>query len=119
MYADKTTGSMQRAIDETNRRRKMQIEFNMRNGVKPRSIEKSVGDILEGASSASKTKLRGSIKSKTLSDDILNSKPISNIASEIKKLEEKMYQHAKNLEFEEAARVRDLLTRLRERSLAS
>ncbi|MED5560530.1 MAG: UvrB/UvrC motif-containing protein, partial [Pseudomonadota bacterium] len=68
---------------------------------------------------ASKTKLRGSIQSKTLSDDILNSKPISNIASEIKKLEEKMYQHAKNLEFEEAARVRDLLTKLRERSLAS
>ena len=119
LYADKTTGSMQRAIDETNRRRKMQIEFNMRNGMKPRSIEKSVGDIMEGASSASKTKLRGSIKSKTLSDDILNSKPISNIASEIKKLEEKMYQHAKNLEFEEAARVRDLLTKLRERSLAS
>ena len=119
LYADKTTGSMQRAIDETNRRRKMQIEFNIRNGVKPRSIEKSVGDIMEGASSASKTRLRGSIKSKTLSDDILSSKPISNIASEIKKLEEKMYQHAKNLEFEEAARVRDLLTKLRERSLAS
>ncbi len=119
LYADKTTGSMQRAIDETNRRRKMQIEYNMRNGIKPRSIEKSVGDIMEGASSASKTKLRGSIKSKTLSDDILNSKPISNIASEIKKLEEKMYQHAKNLEFEEAATVRDLLTKLRERSLAS
>jgi excinuclease ABC subunit B len=119
LYADKTTGSMQRAIDETNRRRKMQIEFNMRNGVKPRSIEKSVGDIMEGASPAGKTRLSGSIKSKTLSDDILNSKPISNIASEIKKLEEKMYQHAKNLEFEDAARVRDLLTKLRERSLAS
>ncbi len=119
LYADKTTGSMQRAIDETNRRRKMQIEFNMRNGIKPRSIVKSVGDIMESASPASKTKLGGSIKSKTLSDDILNSKPISNIASEIKKLEEKMYQHAKNLEFEEAATVRDLLTKLRERSLAS
>ncbi len=119
LYADKTTGSMQRAIYETNRRRKMQIEFNMLNGVKPRSIEKSVGDIMEGASAASKPKLRGSIKSKILSDDILNSQPISNIASEIKKLEEKMYQHAKNLEFEEAARVRDLLTKLRERSLAS
>ena len=119
LYADKTTGSMQRAIDETNRRRKMQIEFNMRNGMKPRSIEKSVGDIMEGASAARKTKLGGSIKSKILSDDILKLKPISNIASEIKKLEEKMYQHAKNLEFEEAARVRDLLTKLRERSLAS
>ena len=119
LYADKTTGSMQRAIDETNRRRKMQIEFNLKNGIQPKGIVKNVGDIMEGATSSSKGKHRGSIKSKTLSDDILNSQPISNIALEIKKLEEQMYKHAKNLEFEEAARVRDLLTKLRERSLAS
>ncbi len=119
LYADRTTGSMQRAIDETNRRRKMQIEFNLKNGIQPKGIVKNVGDIMEGATSSSKDKHIGSIKSKTLSDDILNSQPISNIALEIKKLEEQMYKHAKNLEFEEAARVRDLLTKLRERSLAS
>ena len=119
LYADRTTGSMQRAIDETNRRRKMQIEFNLKNGIQPKGIVKNVGDILEGASSSSKGKHISSIKSKTLSDDILNSQPISNIALEIKKLEEQMYKHAKNLEFEEAARVRDLLTKLRERSIAS
>ena len=119
LYADRTTGSMQRAIDETNRRRKMQIEFNLKNGIQPKGIVKNVGDILEGASSSSKGKHISSIKSKTLSDDILNSQPISNIALEIKKLEEQMYKHAKDLEFEEAARVRDLLTQLRERSLAS
>ncbi len=119
LYADKTTGSMQRAIDETNRRRKMQIEFNLKNGIQPKGIVKNVGDIMEGATSSSKGKHINSIKTKTLSDDILNSQPISNIALEIKKLEEQMYQHAKNLEFEQAARVRDLLTKLRERSLAS
>ena len=119
LYADKTTGSMQRAIDETNRRRKMQIEFNLKNGIQPKGIVKNVGDIMEGATSSSKGKHINSIKSKTLSDDILNSQPISNVALEIKKLEEQMYQHAKNLEFEQAARVRDLLTKLRERSLAS
>ena len=74
---------------------------------------------MEGSTSSSKGKHTSSKKSKTLSDDILNSQPISNIALEITKLEEKMYKHAKNLEFEEAARVRDLLTKLRERSLAS
>ncbi len=119
LYADKTTGSMQRAIDETNRRRKMQIEFNLKNGIQPKGIVKTVGDIMEGATSSSKGKHINSIKSKTLSDDILNSQPISNVALEIKKLEEQMYQHAKNLEFEQAARIRDLLTKLRERSLAS
>ena len=119
LYADKTTGSMQRAIDETNRRRKMQIEFNLKNGIQPKGIVKNVGDIMEGATSSSKGKHINSIKSKTLLDDILNSQPISNVALEIKKLEEQMYQHAKNLEFEQAARVRDLLTKLRERSLAS
>ena len=119
LYADKTTGSMQRAIDETNRRRKMQIEFNLKNGIQPKGIVKNVGDIMEGATSSSKGKHINSIKTKTLSDDILNSQPISNVALEIKKLEEQMYQHAKNLEFEQAARARDLLTKLRERLLAS
>ncbi len=119
LYADKTTGSMQRAIDETNRRRKMQIEFNLKNGIQPKGIVKNVGDIMEGATSSSKGKHINSIKTKTLSEDILNSQPISNVALEIKKLEEQMYQHAKNLEFEQAARARDLLTKLRERSLAS
>ena len=98
---------------------KMQIEFNMRKmGFKPRSIEK-VWEILEKVPRQQARRSLDDPKSKTLSDDILNIQPISNIALEIKKLEEKMYKHAKNLEFEDAARVRDLLTRLRERSIAS
>ena len=119
LYADKTTGSMERAISETNRRRKVQIEFNLKNGIKPEGIKKAVRDIMEGANTTLKNRSGRGSKSQNLADEILNSKPIANIALEIKNLEDQMYKHAKNLEFEDAARVRDLLGKLRERSLAS
>ncbi len=119
LYADKTTGSMERAIIETNRRRKMQIEFNLKHGIKPEGIKKAVRDIMEGANTTLKNRSGRGSKNKTLANEILNSKPIANIALEIKNLEDQMYKHAKNLEFEDAARVRDLLGKLRERSLAS
>ncbi len=118
LYADKTTGSMERAISETNRRRKMQIEFNLKNGVKPEGIKKAVRDIMEGANSTLKNRSGRASKSQSLADEILNSKPIANITLEIKNLEDQMYKHAKNLEFEDAARVRDLLGKLRARTLA-
>ena len=119
LYADKTTGSMERAISETNRRRKMQIEFNLKHGIKPEGIKKAVRDIMEGANTTLKNRSGRGSKNQTLANEILNSKPIANIALEIKNLEDQMYKHAKNLEFEDAARVRDLLGKLRERSLAS
>jgi excinuclease ABC subunit B len=119
LYADKTTGSMERAISETNRRRKMQIEFNLKHSIKPEGIKKAVRDIMEGANSTLKNRSGRASKSQSLADEILNSKPIANIALEIKNLEDQMYKHAKNLEFEDAARIRDLLGKLRERSLAS
>ncbi len=119
LYADKTTGSMERAIIETNRRRKVQIEFNLKHGIKPEGIKKAVRDIMEGANTTLKNRSGRGSKNQTLANEILNSKPIANIALEIKNLEDQMYKHAKNLEFEDAARVRDLLGKLRERSLAS
>ena len=119
LYADKTTGSMERAISETNRRRKVQIEFNLKHGIKPEGIKKAVRDIMEAANTALKNRSGRGSKSQSLADEILNSKPIANIALEIKNLEDQMYKHAKNLEFEDAARVRDLLGKLRQRSLAS
>ena len=119
LYADKTTGSMERAISETNRRRKVQIEFNLKHGIKPEGIKKAVRDIMEGANTTLKNRSGRGSKNQSLADEILNSKPIANIALEIKNLEDQMYKHAKNLEFEDAARVRDLLGKLRERSLAS
>ena len=97
----------------------MQIEFNLKHGIKPEGIKKAVRDIMEGANTTLKNRSGRGSKNQTLANEILNSKPIANIALEIKNLEDQMYKHAKNLEFEDAARVRDLLGKLRERSLAS
>jgi excinuclease ABC subunit B len=120
LYADKITGSMQRAMDETQRRRAMQIEFNQENGITPASIVKDVKDIMEGAYAATGQNRRDrKVAEEQAAYQVIGSQPIENIAKQIKRLEEKMYQQARNLEFEEAAKTRDLLGKLRERSLAS
>ncbi len=120
LYADKITGSMQRAIDETQRRRSLQMAHNQKYGVTPKSINKAVADIMEGAYAAPGKSKRGrKVAEDAAALDIRQGQPIENIAKEIKRLEDKMYQHARNLEFEEAAKTRDLLGALRERSLAS
>ena len=110
LYADKKTGSMERAITETNRRRKIQEEFNKKNSIQPKGIKKGIGDIMEGARS-----VKGKKKSKRKLDKIkdLNFEPIENfkdpikLRKEITQLEDQMYKFAKNLEFEEAAAYRD------------
>ena len=120
LYADKVTGSMQRAIDETERRRAMQVAFNERNGITPKSIIKGVKDIMEGAYAATGQNRRDRQAAQAnAAYDVIGAEPIKNIAKEIKRLEDKMYHHARNLEFEEAAQTRDLLGKLREKSLAS
>ncbi|MGB0450165.1 MAG: excinuclease ABC subunit UvrB [Porticoccaceae bacterium] len=120
LYADKITGSMQRAIDETERRRAKQIEHNKKHGMEPRGIKKSVADIMEGAyAGQGKTKRGKKVAegpgSYNISTDAV---PAGNIAKELKRLEEKMYQHARDLEFEEAAQTRDQIGKLREQMLA-
>ena len=110
LYADKKTGSMDRAITETDRRRKIQEEFNKKNSIKPKGIKKGIGDIMEGARS-----VKGKSKSKTKIDKLKNIdfEPIKNfddpikLKKEITRLEDQMYKYAKNLEFEEAAAYRD------------
>ncbi len=110
LYADKKTGSMDRAITETDRRRKIQEEFNKKNSIKPKGIKKGIGDIMEGARS-----VKGKNKSKRKLDKIKNVdfEPIDNfndpikLKKEITRLEDQMYKYAKNLEFEEAAAYRD------------
>ncbi len=120
LYADKITGSMQRAMDETERRRAMQIEFNKQHGITPKSIVKDVQDIMEGAYAATGQNRRDRKAAEAdAAYDVIGAEPIKNIAKEIKRLEDKMYQHARNLEFEEAAQTRDMLGKLREKSLAS
>ena len=110
LYADKKTGSMDRAITETDRRRKIQEEFNKKNSIKPKGIKKGIGDIMEGARS-----VKGKNKSKRKIDKLKNIdfEPIENfddpikLKKEITRLEDQMYKYAKNLEFEEAAAYRD------------
>ena len=110
LYADKKTGSMDRAITETDRRRKIQEEFNKKNSIKPKGIKKGIGDIMEGARS-----VKGKNKSRRKLDKLKNidfesienfDDPIK-LKKEITRLEDQMYKYAKNLEFEEAAAYRD------------
>jgi excinuclease ABC subunit B len=118
LYADKVTQSMQQAIGETERRRAKQIAYNERHGLTPRGITKSVTDILEvpipggGAAGARKQPARAAEPG----SEYKLAKP-AEAARLIKQLEEKMYAHARDLEFEEAARLRDEIQRLRESAL--
>ena len=110
LYADRITGSMQRAMEETERRRNKQIEFNTANGITPKGIIKPVADLIEGvyarrpgAPKARAAENKGEYNTPT---DALG------LARSIKRLEQEMYEHSKNLEFEKAARTRDELRRL-------
>ena len=120
LYADKITGSMQRAMDETDRRRAVQMAHNEKHGITPKSIVKGIADIMEGAYAATGKNRRDRKVAESGNNYNLSAvESIQDIAKEIKRLEDKMYQHARNLEFEEAAQVRDQLGKLREKSLAS
>ena len=120
LYADKITGSMERAMDETERRRHLQVAHNKQNGITPKSIVKGIADIMEGAYAATgKNKRDRKAAENDAAYNLDAGQPLENITEEIKRLEEKMYQHARNLEFEEAAQTRDQLSQLREKSLAS
>jgi excinuclease ABC subunit B len=109
LYADRATGSIQRAIDETNRRRRKQLEFNEQHGITPRGIKKGVADILEGAYSDA---ARTSRKVAEPGADYASLTP-DQLIRRIKKLEQEMLKHARNLEFEQAARLRDEVHKLR------
>ncbi|MBS67518.1 MAG: excinuclease ABC subunit B [Pseudomonas sp.] len=120
LYADNVTGSMQRAIDETERRRAKQIAFNEAHGIVPKGVTKDVQDILEGATvpgSRSK-KRRGEAKAAEESARYENElRSPSEITKRIRQLEEKMLSLARDLEFEAAAEARDEIHKLRERLL--
>lgn len=120
LYADTVTGSMKRAIDETERRRDLQEKHNKKFDITPKSIKKDVADIMEGAHAAvGHNKRARKVAKEEASYSINAEQSFENIAKEIKRLEQKMYQHARNLEFEEAANTRDIISKLRNKSLAS
>jgi excinuclease ABC subunit B len=113
LYADKMTGSMQRAIDETGRRRARQVEHNEKHGIVPRTIIKGIQDIMEGARSSVRGR-RGDRKRDKY--DIENLTPEQALAR-MQKLEKRMHQHARDLEFEQAAKLRDEIEVLRREAL--
>ena len=111
LYADKITGSMRRAIDETERRRAKQIAHNKAHGVTPRTIKKAIADIMEGARPGAPTTAKKYAQVAEAMAEYAALSP-AQMAKRIKQLEEQMYRHARDLEFEEAAKVRDQLREL-------
>ncbi|WP_341921697.1 excinuclease ABC subunit UvrB [Polaromonas sp. YR568] len=106
LYADRITDSMKKAMDETERRRNKQIAFNLEHGITPRSIVKRIKDLIDGVYSEKSGKEAEKLElQKALVEDMSE----KDIAREIKRLEKQMIEHAKNLEFERAASVRDQL----------
>ncbi|MFM8846236.1 MAG: excinuclease ABC subunit UvrB [Gammaproteobacteria bacterium] len=134
LYADRITGSMQRAMDETDRRRRKQVAFNAEHGIVPRGIVKQVVDVMEGARSegfaavlsgrgagkasrASASTRAGAGRAASAADkDILALRP-EQALRRMKQLETEMFRHARNLEFEEAARLRDDIEKLKRAGL--
>ncbi|MGH8123488.1 MAG: helicase-related protein, partial [Rudaea sp.] len=124
LYADRVTDSMRRAMDETDRRRQKQIEYNLEHGITPKSIVKKVTDIMEGARDDPETEGQGArgrganglrrVAEPSVDYSVLTP---AQLAAKLKKLETQMYKHAQDLQFEEAARVRDELQRVRAQAL--
>jgi excinuclease ABC subunit B len=119
LYADKLTGSIERAIATTLERRRIQTEFNELHGIEPKGIKKAVVDVMEGASQAPGFSRRGAGPQRKLSDhfaEITAAPEIEDRATlqrKIAGLQDKMQEHARNLEFEEAAYLRDAIGKLK------
>ena len=116
LYADKVTGSMEKAISETKRRRAKQTAYNEAHGITPKTVRKAVADILEGAYA---TGVPGVKRFSKVAEEIAEYAALSpdELAKRVKQLEKEMYQHAQNLEFEEAAKLRDQVKRMQESNL--
>jgi len=118
LYADTVTGSMQQAIDETNRRRAKQIAYNEAHGITPKTVSKKIADIMEAAYPGGKMSPKRYAKVAEEEADYAALTP-QQLARRLSEMEEQMYEHARNLEFEEAAKVRDQIRHLREMGLVA
>ena len=120
LYGDQITGSMQRAIDESDRRRNMQLQFNEIHNITPVGVQKKVLDVMEGAYVSPSNRIRRRDRNaieKTGAYDRLDFTDPTMVRKEIDKLEEQMYEHARNLAFEEAAATRDTIAELKNQLL--
>jgi excinuclease ABC subunit B len=115
LYADVVTGSMRRALEETERRRSKQVAFNTAHGIVPKTVTKRIKDIIDGVYESSPT--RGEAVREPAADyEAMDEKAL---AKAIKRLEKEMQEHARNLEFEQAAAARDELFRLRQKAFGA
>jgi len=123
LYADTVTRSMRAAIDETERRRAKQVEYNERHGITPTSVVRRITDVMEGAradAEADSPRGRGRGATRRVAEPANDYRTLTpeQASARIRQLEAQMYKHAQDLEFEAAARVRDEIHALREQSLA-
>ncbi|MEW6480363.1 excinuclease ABC subunit UvrB [Hydrogenophaga sp.] len=119
LYADRITDSMKKAIDETERRRTKQQAFNEANGITPKALNKRVKDLIDGVYSEKAGKEADRLANEAAAREQAEAMSEKDLAREIKRLEKLMLEHARNLEFEKAAQVRDQLHRLKERVLGA
>jgi excinuclease ABC subunit B len=115
LYADRITDSMERAIGETNRRRERQIAHNLALGITPRSIVKHVRDLIDGVYSEKTGREMERLEQDAMQRALVEDMSEKDMAREIKRLEKQMLEHARNLEFEQAAKTRDQLALLKKR----
>ncbi|MEN9905190.1 MAG: UvrABC system protein [Pseudomonadota bacterium] len=119
LYADRITDSMRRAIDETERRRARQLAFNQANGITPRGVVKRIKDLIDGVYSEKAGEEARKLEQARQHLAEVAEMDEKTLAREIKRLEKQMLDHARNLEFEQAARVRDQLARLKDKVLGA
>ena len=119
LYADRITDSMKKAMDETARRRAKQTAYNAAHGITPRGIVKQVRDLIDGVYSEKSGRQAEQARELAAATREVAEMSEKDLAREIKRLEKQMLEHARNLEFEQAAQTRDQLARLRQRVLGA
>ncbi|WP_337244979.1 excinuclease ABC subunit UvrB [Luteimonas sp. gir] len=119
LYADRITNSMQTALDETDRRRQKQVEYNAEHGITPKSVARAIVDIMEGARAEPELEKKGRGKGRKVAEPAEDYAVLSpdKLAAKLKTLEQQMYQHARDLEFEEAGRLRDQIQKIKAAAL--